>query len=83
MYSKLKEILDIVSHISDFKEGEYPKRTYLSQILCTIYSAKMNYLISESQKKRWIDGMSNKNDMIELTLKIADEINNLAIMPMK
>ena len=83
MYSKLKDIPDIASHMPDFKEGEYPDNTYWNQVLCTLYSAEMYDLISESLKKRGINEMSNKNEMIELTPKIADEINNLVIMPSK
>ena len=69
MYSKLKDIPDIAYHIPDFKEGEYPEKTYWNQILCTLYSAEMYDLISESIKKRGINDMSNKNEMIELTFQ--------------
>ena len=83
MYSKLKDIPDIASHMPDFKEREYTEKKYWNQALCILYSAEMYDLISESLKKRGINDMSNKNEMIELTPKIADEINNLVIMPSK
>ena len=82
MYSKFKDILDIASHMSDFKE-EYPEKTHWNKVRCTLYSTKMYDLILESLKKRGINDMSNKNEMIELSPKIADEINNLVIMPSK
>ena len=83
MYAKLKGIPDIASHMPDFKEGEYPERKYWNQVLCILYLSQMYDLIVEAQSKRRVDEFSKKNDMIELTPKIADEITNLVTMPSK
>ena len=83
MCSKLRDIPDIASYMPDFREGEYPDKTYWNQVLCTFYFAEMYDYISESLKKRGINDMSNLYEMIEVTPKIADEINNLIIMPSK
>ena len=49
-------------------------------MLYTLHSSQIYYLITEAQRKREVENIFNKNDIIELTTNIAEKINNLVIM---
>ena len=83
MYSKLKDLPNVSIHMPDLKEGELPEKEYWIRVICSLYIEEIFNLIQTAQSNRGISHASKKDEMIEITPGIEEEINKLVSMPSK
>ena len=83
MHSKLNNLPDVAIHMPDFKEDKLPEKEYWIRVICSLYPEEIFNLIQTAQSNRGISHASKKDEMIEITPGIKEEINKLVSMPKK
>ena len=67
----------------DLKEGELHHKEYWIREIFSLHPEEIFNMIQTTQSNRGISHASKKDEMIEITSEIEEEINKLVLMPIK
>ena len=83
IYSKLKDVPNVVKNIPDLQESELSEVKYWHQVILTLYPKEMFQMIKKTQQNRGIKKANAENEFIKLTSQFEYEINSIISMPSK